>query len=106
MFLNHFKPKQVVIAESYRFNTKQEEGESVCNVFVHLKHLSFTCKFGTFLKRASREKFVFGLNDEKIQEILLYEDMSLEKVFKIAQHMEMAIADVAHIKNKYTEENG
>ena len=43
-----------------------------------------------------------GLNEEKIQERLLSEDMSLEEAFKMAQAMELAIADVAPIKNKDT----
>ena len=85
LLLKHFKSKHLVIVESYWFYyAKHEEGESISNFFVHLKHLSSTCKFGTFLKRALRDKFVCGLNNEKIQERLLSEDMLLEQVFKMA----------------------
>ena len=38
--------------------------------------------------------------DEKIQKRLLSEDMSLEEFLKMAQAMELATADVAHIKKK------
>ena len=41
-----------------------------------------------------------GLNGEKIQERLLSEDMPFEEIFKMAQVMELATADVTHIKNK------
>ena len=84
LFLEYLKPKHLVIAESCRFyNVKQEECELLSNSFVRLKNLSSTCKFGIFLKRALRDKFVCGLNDEKIQERLLSKDMLLEEVFKI-----------------------
>ena len=55
-------------------------------------------------RRELRDKFVCGLNDEKIQERLLSEDMSLEEVFKMAQAMELVTVDVARIKNKDTED--
>ena len=39
LLLEHFKPKNLVIAENYRFyNAKQKEGDSVFNFFVFLKH--------------------------------------------------------------------
>ena len=52
------------------------------------------------LKRALCKKFVFGLNDEKIQEKILW----LEEVFKMALAMELATADVVHIKNEDMED--
>ena len=105
MSREHFKPKHLVITESYRFyNAKQEDGEYVFNFFIHLKHLLSTCEFGTFLKRASRDKCVCGLNDEKIQERLLSDDMSLDEVYKMAQAIELMTADVAHTKNKDRED--
>ena len=45
-----------------------------------------------------------GLNDEKIQERLLSEDMLLEEVYKMAQAIELMTADVAHTKNKDRED--
>ena len=54
LLLEHFKPKHLVIAESYQFyNAKQDKGKFISNFFVHFKHLSSTCKFGTFLKRSN-----------------------------------------------------
>ena len=77
LLLEHFKPKHLVVAESFKFyNAKQEEGESISNFLVRLKHLASTCEYGSFLKRALRDKFVCGLKDDKIQEKLLSEDKS------------------------------
>ena len=45
-----------------------------------------------------------GLKDNKIQEKLLSEDKSLEEAVKIAKAMELATANVAHIKEKETNE--
>ena len=56
------------------------------------------------MKRALRDKFVCRLKDDKIQEKLLSEDKSLEGAVKIAKAMELATANVAHIKEKETDE--
>ena len=55
LLLEHFKPKNFVIAKSYRFYDIKEEDESISNFFICLKHLSSTCEFRTFLKRALRQ---------------------------------------------------
>ena len=71
LLLEHFKPKHLVVTESFKFyNAKQEEGELISNFLVHLRHLASTCEFGSFFKRALRDKFVCGLKDDKIQEKL------------------------------------
>ena len=69
--LEHFRPKHLVVAEGFKFyKAKQEEGESISNFLVRLKHLTSTCEFGSFLKSALRDKFVCGFKDDKIQEKL------------------------------------
>ena len=104
LLLEHFKPKHLVVAESFKFyNAKQKEGESISNFLVRLKHLASTCEFGSFLKRSLRDKFVCGLKDDKIQEKLLSEDKSREEAIKMAKSMELATANVAHIKEKETD---
>ena len=65
--------------------------------------MASTCEFGSFLKRQLRDKFVCGLKDDKIQEKLLSEDKSLEELVKMAKAMELATANVAHIKEKETD---
>ena len=44
LLLEHFKPKHLVVTESFKFyNAKQEEGELISNFLVRLKHLASTC---------------------------------------------------------------
>ena len=66
--------------------------------------MASTCEFGSFLKRALDDKFVCGLKDDRIQEKLLSEDKSLEEAVKMAKAMELATANVVHIKEKETDE--
>lgn len=67
LLLEHFRPKHLVIAKSYGFyETRQEDSESISNDFVRLKHLAFTCEFGTFLERTIRDKFACGPRKENI----------------------------------------
>ena len=103
--LEHFKPKHQVVAERFKiYNAKQEEDESISNFLVRLKHLASTCEFGSFLKRALRDKFVCGLKDDRIQEKLLSKDKGLEEAIKIAKAMELAAANLAYIKETETGE--
>ena len=105
LLLEHFKPKHLEVTESFKFyDAKQEEGESISNFLVRLKHLTSTCEFGSFLKKALRDKFVCGLKDDKIQEKLLSKDKLLEEAVKMAKAMELATANVANIKEKETDE--
>ena len=55
----HFKPKRLEVAESYRFHRCfQEENESVSVYSARLRHLASTCNFGEFLNRSLRDQFV------------------------------------------------
>lgn len=68
LLLEHFKHKYLVIVESHWFyKAKQEEGESVSNFFVWLKHLLSMCEFGIFLEETLWDKFVCALDNKNIQ---------------------------------------
>ena len=88
----HFNPKPLEIAESYKFGTRnQKQSETISEYIVALKNLTLHCNFGTFLDRALRDRFVCGLVDERIQSKLLNTaDLTFEKACKIATTMEMA----------------
>ena len=103
LLLKHFK-SNLVVADSFKFYNAKQEGESISNFLVHLKHLASTCEFGSFLKIALHDKFVCGLKDNRIQEKLLSEDKSREEAVKMAKAMELATANVAHIKEKEMDE--
>ena len=60
----HFKPKRLEVAESYRFHRCcQEENESVSVYSARLRHLAATCNFGEFLNRSLRDQFVCGIRN-------------------------------------------
>ena len=93
MLLEHFRSKHLVVTKTYSFDDIQQEGDSVSNSFVCLKNLLSTCKSGTFLKRALRNKFVYGLNYENIQRKLLSKDMSFRNAFKVTLARDLAAID-------------
>lgn len=56
-----------------------------------MKNLSRYCEFGRFLEEALRDKFVCGLNSERIKQRLLTEDgLTFERACEIAVGMELA----------------
>ena len=58
----HFKPKRLEVAESYRFHRCfQEDNENVSVYSARLRHLTSTCHFGEFLNRCLRDLFVCGI---------------------------------------------
>lgn len=60
----HFKPKRLEVAESYRFHRScQEENENVSVYSARLRHLATTCNFGEFLNRSLRDQFVCGIRN-------------------------------------------
>ena len=88
----HFNPAPLEIAESFHFGTRvRKQEESIGDFIVALKKLSIHCNFGTHLDRALRDRFVCGLNHERIQHKLLnMADLSFQKACDTARAMEMA----------------
>ena len=88
----HYNPAPLEIAESFHFGTRvRKEGESIADLTVALKKLSIHCNFGVYLNRALRDRFVCGLNHEKIQNRLLNTaDLTFKLACETARAMEMA----------------
>ena len=88
----HYNPAPLEIAESFHFGTRvRKEGESIADFTVALKKLSIHCNFGVYLNRALRDRFVCGLNHEKIQNRLLNTaDLTFKLACETARAMEMA----------------
>lgn len=64
-----------------------------------LQKLSSHCKFGSYLKTALRNQFVFGLRNQRIQSRLLeVADLMMEKALKTATMMELAEQGVSKLK--------
>ena len=104
---NHYNPKKSAIVERFKFNKCNRKPSQAISAYVaDLEELSRTCKFGetadgvTFtsqliLVENLRDRCVCGLKDTIIQRRLLSEDnLSYEKVVKIANAMELASAGV------------
>nr|XP_054759939.1 uncharacterized protein K02A2.6-like [Lytechinus pictus] len=98
---NHFDPKPLEIAESYKFGTRnQKQGETVGEFIIALKNLSLHCNYGSFLNRALRDRFVCGLADERIQNKLLNtQDLDFDKACQIALSMEMASRNARELRS-------
>ena len=84
----HFKPKRLEVAESYRFHRCfQEESKTVSVYSARLRHLASTCNFGEFLNCSLRDLLVCGIRNPATRKKLLSEDCTFQ------QALEVAIAD-------------
>jgi len=81
----HFKPKQLEVAESYRFHRCfQEENETVSSFSARLSHLASTCNFGEFLNRSLRDQFVCGTRNTATRRKQLSEDRTFQQALPVA----------------------
>lgn len=68
----HFVPKTSFIAERYKFHSRnQREDESISEYMACLRKLASTCKFGTFLDDALRDRFVCGVKIAELRDRML-----------------------------------
>lgn len=87
----HFVPKTNVIAERYKFNTRnQSENESISEYMASLIKLASTCKFGTFLEDALRDRFVCGVKSAELRDRLLSAAHTKELTLTAAYDMGLA----------------
>ncbi|XP_043249938.1 uncharacterized protein K02A2.6-like [Colletes gigas] len=95
-----YAPTPLEIAENYRFHQrKQTEGESIHQFVAALHKLSINCNFGSYLKTALRNQFVFGLVSRRTQARLLEtKELSFDKAVEIALSMELTEKDVNQIQ--------
>lgn len=89
MLLEHFsKPKEV--AERYTFYMRnQNAAESYEDYVRALRTLAQTCNFDDHLANALRDRFVAGIQNGSVREILLMEmNLTITKALRIARSME------------------
>ena len=88
----HFDPEPILIAERFHFYQRnQSAGETIGDYLASLRRLASTCKFGTFLEDALRDRLVCGMLNECIQKVLLTKaDLTLTKAVTVSQGMEAA----------------
>ena len=98
-----YEPKPLIIAERYTFNQRnQRSGESVAEYVAELRRLAYTCKFGTFLDDALRDRLVCGLRSDSARRRLLADaegEISLAKAIEHAQRDELAEQNLRALKD-------
>lgn len=67
------EPETNEISESYKFYSTVQGDLPMCEYIMQLKSQAEKCKFGNFLERALRDKFVCGLKDGNLRGKLLKE---------------------------------
>lgn len=85
---NQFIGKTIMFKERKKFyDVKQDECESVLNLFNKIQALSVKCKFGDQLDKIICDKFICGLNRNGV-----FERLCDEKVgFKSAAYLKLAL---------------
>ena len=98
----HFKPTPLEIVQRFRFNTRlHKPGESVAQYVSELRALTEYCNFGGTLKMMLRDRLVWRVNDEKIQNRLLSETgLTYQKALSLAQRLETAAQNLKELQQK------
>ena len=100
MLRTHYKPKRLVVAETYRFHRCiQEENENVSDYSARLRHYASTCDFGQFLNRSLRDQFIGGIRNSATRKKLLNEDRTFQDVLKVAIADEVASKETLAFQN-------
>ena len=100
----HFKPKQLEVAESYRFHRCfQEENETVPVYSARLRHLASSCNFGEFLNRSLRDQFVCGIRNPAPRKKLLSEDRTFQQAMQVAIADEIAAKESMQVQQQLSQ---
>lgn len=99
-----YAPAPLEIAKNFRFyQRRQREEESVLQYVAVLQKLGITCNFGSYLKTALRNQFVFGIRNTRIQSRLLEsKDLTFDKAMQLATSMEMSAKDTDQLQGTTT----
>lgn len=94
MLEKHYVPKTNFIAERCKFHGRnQKENETMSEYIASLRKLAATCKFGTFLDEALRDRFVCGVKSSDLRDRLLNaahtKDLTLQLAVEMALSFEV-----------------
>ena len=83
-------PEPTEIAERFKFYERyQQKGETLENYIGNLRELAKFCNFGRFLEDMLRDRYVCGLQNDKIRKRLLsQEDLTLKKALELSQYLD------------------
>ena len=91
---SEYGTKKLVLAERYRFyNYKQRDGQSLADYIAELRRLAVSCEWSEqHLEDNLRDKFVMGLQNERLLQQLLTQDHTkpLAKLMELAHTFEAA----------------
>ena len=97
---DHYKPKRLEVAETYRFHRcVQEENESVSAYSARLRRYASTCNFGEFLNLSLRDQFICGIRNSATRKKLLNEDRTFQDALKVAIADEVASKETLEVQN-------
>jgi hypothetical protein len=100
MLRDHYKPKRLEVAETYRFHRCIQEKMRVflcCSA--RLRHYASTFNFGEFLNRSLRDQFMCGINNPSTRKRLLNEDRTFQDALKVALADEVASKEILELRN-------
>ena len=100
---DHFEPQQSEIVARFRFHSNlRDAGENVAAYLARLRKLAKPCRFeAASLDEMLRDRFVCGIQDERLQSRLLSEpQLTLVKAMEIAQAHESAVASAAELSGR------
>ena len=97
LLVGHLKPRPNIISQRYRFFRRDRApNETVSEFIAALRDLSEFCEFGTELNVYLRDRFVCGINEQKMLQKLLSisnASLTLDKALECAIAIEAAMKD-------------
>ena len=98
---NYCNPRKNVPFEHYRFNLRQEPGQSFDRYVTALRHIADKCAFDAITPDdILRDRIVFGIADNKVRERLLREpELDLKKTLETCRAAEMSQAQIKAVGN-------
>ena len=99
LLTDHFTPKRLVIAERYRFwSRNQLASEPYHDYVAELRKLARSCEFADGLDDALRDKFVCGIRDAEVcKKLLTVDGLTLAVALKTASVQELVDREAAHL---------
>ncbi|XP_064458840.1 uncharacterized protein K02A2.6-like [Ornithodoros turicata] len=87
----HCKPTLNLTYHEFLFGSRnQKEGERFDEWLTELRILAASCEFGTLEKRMLRSRIILGVRDKKLQQRLISENPSCEKVIETCRMRELS----------------
>lgn len=106
----HYVPKTNFIAERCKFHGRsQKENETISEYIASLRKFAATCKFGTFLDEALRDRFVCGVKSSELRDRLLNaahtKDLTLQLAVEMALSFEVTRGSAQQFSQKAYKAN-